>query len=96
MYTAIQAYNIAAERRNHNYYKLYKHRVNHIMKCLIHGANIGDMEYRYYPRKINRVEITVLNQIANELNEIGYTSNVRQGKDAKGEFLYLEVKWERK
>ena len=95
MYTAIQAYNIATERRNHNYYRLYKRRVKHIMRKLVYGANKGDLKYRYYPRKINYGEITVLKQIADELNEIGYSCNVNDCKNDKGNTLYFEARWER-
>lgn len=93
---AIQAYNIATERNNHDYYRLYKRRVKHIMKCIQRGASNGKLEYIYHVKGIDYVEETVLKQIASELNEIGYECNVYEKKSRKGDFLDFEAKWERK
>lgn len=96
MYTATQAYNIAVEHNNHEYYRIYRRRVRHIMKHMTRYADMGNIRYRYYPKNINDMEVTILNQIGNELNEIGYMCKVHEGKNSKGNFLYLEVEWEKK
>ena len=94
MYTAIQAQNIAAEKRNHNYYRMYKHRVRAIMRELTRRANYGDMSFRFYAKKGYRMELDVLRQIANELNLIGYTCNVYNERTEAGQKVwFLDIKW---
>ena len=94
MYTAIQAQNIAAERQNHNYYRIYKRRTRAIMRELTHRANLGDMSLRFYTKKGNRTEIDVLRQIANELNLIGYVCNVCNEKlDTGHKIWFIDIQW---
>lgn len=94
MYTAIQAQNIAAEKQNHNYYRMYKYRVRAIMRELTRRANCGDMGFRFYAKKGYRMELDVLRQIATELNQIGYTCNVYNEKTEDGhKTWFLDIQW---
>lgn len=94
MYTAIQAQNIAAERQNHTYYRLYKWRVREIMKEITHQANRGGVAYRFYAKRGHRMELDVLRQIAAELNKIGYQCKVDNEKAEDGyKDWFIDIQW---
>jgi len=95
MYTAIQAKNIAMEHMNHIYYKLYKRRVRYIMAELTRRANYGGTAFRFNAKRGDKMEIEVLEQIAAELNQIGYQCNVYNETTESGtKNWYLNIQWE--
>ena len=94
MYIAIQAQNISAEKRYHNYYKLYKRRVRAIMRQLVRSVNRGQKQLifegkcgKYLP------EYKVFQQISEELKSIGYDSYTYENADKNG--YELLIRWDR-
>ena len=95
MYTAIQARNIAIEKQNHRYYRMYRWRVRDIMHELTRRANNGESEFRYYAKRNSSLEARVLRQICNELNQIGYNCKVSYEKNDKDKKIwFMDLNWE--
>ena len=94
MYTAVQALNISAEKQNHYYYRVYKKRVKSIMQRISFYANHGYIGFRFMIWHSNREDGNVLQQIAYELNLIGYMCTVGYEKNKHGKKCwYIDVKW---
>ncbi len=84
MYIAIQASNIAEEKQNHRYYKVYKRYVRRIMREIAWKCSRGKTRHQFR----GEAEF-VIKQIADELREVGYETEVYP-KDNKFE---LDIHW---
>lgn len=96
MYTAIQARNIAAEKLNHKYYRVYKRLVRAIMRRLTYHVNHGDMNLCFFAKRNSQIEVDVLNQIADELSQTNYHCSVHskevEGTDDK--IWFIVIQWD--
>lgn len=93
MYTALQARNIANERVNHLYYRVYKHQVHIIMRNITKWANKGKTRLEYETAN-TRLLNDVLSQIASELATYGYDATVTRmtGKNNRT-YLLTVIEW---
>lgn len=94
MYTAIQARNIANEKYNHDYYRLYRIYCRDIMGGITRAAKRGELHYDYCAGN-RRMVRDVLHQIAQELGQLGYKAGVRQeqSEDGKHRYAVIDVSW---
>lgn len=95
MYTAIQARNIANEKYNHDYYRLYRWYCRDIMKGITRAAKRGYVTFDFAATNSKRMVRDVFNQIANELMQLGYQASVRQeqSEDGKHRYAVIDVNW---
>jgi len=96
MYTAIQARNIANEKYNHDYYKLYRWYVATTMRRITRAAKRGYTQTDFVIENTKRTNMNVLRQIAQELAVYGYKTDVRveSSQDGKRKYGVLEVRWD--
>ena len=96
MYTAIQARNIANEKYNHDYYKLYRWYVATTMRRITRAAKHGYTQTDFVIENTKRTNMNVLRQIAQELAAYGYKTDVRveASQDNKRKYGVLEVRWD--
>jgi len=71
MFIAAQARNIAEEKMNHRYYKIYKRYARKIMREIAWKCSRGKTRHQFSGENGE-----VLDQIAEELREVGYNVNV--------------------
>lgn len=95
MFTAIQARNIANEKYNHDYYKIYKRHSAAIMRGIVRSAKQGYTSYDFSTYDAKRITMGVLKQIANELQAYGYNTrvSVEQTSDGKRKYGYMRIDW---
>lgn len=91
MLTAIQACNIAKEKDNHKYYKVYKHCVKRIMREITWRAPRGKTKYIYKVKATDQI-FRVLSQIGRELTKLKYTTAVEYNT-AENKYL-LTICWD--
>lgn len=96
MFTAIQARNIADEKYNHMYYRLYKYYSAGIMRHITKTAKRGGLKCEYHNGCNSRMCRDVFAQIANELIKYGYHCNVRieNAKNKKYKYIVITIDWE--
>ena len=92
MYFATQAANICDEKANHRFYRQYKHLVRRINRDITwltaRGKNRSDI------RTQKDGSLEVLEQIADELEQFGYKTNVYTRKSAnKRVYNHIETVW---
>jgi len=96
MFTATQARNIANEKYNHEYYKNYRWYTSQIMRGITRAAKRGYTSFSYSLADARKMHMTVLRQIAGELNQYGYMTNVMvsASEDGKHKYGTLDVTWD--
>lgn len=96
MFTATQARNIANEKYNHDYYKKYRWFTAQTMRGITRAAKRGYTSYSYSIPDAKRMNMTVLRQIAAELQNYGYMTKVgiNATEDGKHKYGILDVSWD--